>query len=71
MRLIFIRHGDPDYSIDNLTEKGKREVKLLTERICKWENITAFYPFTTIRDILQPKPMILKELSPSPVECLF
>lgn len=43
MRLIFIRHGDPDYSIDNLTEKGKREVKLLTERICKWENITAFY----------------------------
>ena len=43
MRLIFIRHGDPDYSIDNLTEKGKREVKLLTDRICKWENITAFY----------------------------
>lgn len=36
MRLIFIRHGDPDYSIDNLTEKGKREVALLTERICKW-----------------------------------
>lgn len=43
MRLIFIRHGDPDYSIDNLTEKGKREVALLTERICKWENVTAFY----------------------------
>lgn len=36
MRLIFIRHGDPDYSIDNLTEKGKKEVELLTERICKW-----------------------------------
>jgi len=43
MRLIFIRHGDPDYAIDNLTEKGKREVALLTERICKWKNITAFY----------------------------
>lgn len=43
MRLIFIRHGDPDYSIDNLTEKGKREVSFLTERICKWKNITEFY----------------------------
>lgn len=36
MRLIFIRHGDPDYANDNLTEKGKREVELLTERVCKW-----------------------------------
>ena len=43
MRLIFVRHGDPDYKNDNLTEKGKREVALLTERICKWENITAFF----------------------------
>ena len=43
MRLIFIRHGDPDYSIDNLTEKGKKEVALLTERICKWDNITDFF----------------------------
>lgn len=43
MRLIFVRHGDPDYSIDNLTEKGKKEVELLTERICKWNNITDFF----------------------------
>lgn len=43
MRLIFIRHGDPDYEHDNLTEKGKREVELLTERVCKWKNITAIY----------------------------
>lgn len=43
MRLIFIRHGDPDYVNDNLTEKGKREVALLTERVCKWKNVTAFY----------------------------
>lgn len=43
MRLIFIRHGDPDYSIDNLTEKGKREVEQLTKRVCSWKNITAFY----------------------------
>lgn len=43
MRIIFIRHGDPDYANDNLTEKGKREVELLTKRIIKWKNITAFY----------------------------
>lgn len=43
MRLIFVRHGDPDYKNDNLTEKGKREVALLTERICKWKNITDFF----------------------------
>ena len=43
MRLIFIRHGDPDYEHDDLTEKGKREVELLTKRVCSWKNITAFY----------------------------
>lgn len=43
MRLIFIRHGDPDYAIDNLTEKGKREVALLTDRVTSWKNITDFY----------------------------
>ena len=43
MRLIFIRHGDPDYTHDNLTEKGKREVELLTKRVCSWKNITQFY----------------------------
>ena len=25
MRLVIIRHGDPDYRNDSLTEKGKRE----------------------------------------------
>ena len=43
MRLIFIRHGDPDYTHDNLTEKGKREVELLTKRVCSWKNITQIY----------------------------
>ncbi len=43
MRLIFVRHGDPDYKNDNLTPKGKREVELLTKRIVGWKNVTAFY----------------------------
>jgi probable phosphoglycerate mutase len=29
MRLLFIRHGDPDYAHDNLTEKGRQEALLL------------------------------------------
>ena len=42
MRLIIVRHGDPDYEHDTLTEKGKREASLLAERLKK-ENITAIY----------------------------
>lgn len=32
MRLLFIRHGDPDYINDTLTEKGHREAKALSLR---------------------------------------
>lgn len=42
MRLIFIRHAEPDYDIDNLTPKGEREAALLADRVCKW-NVTDFY----------------------------
>ena len=37
MRLLFIRHGDPDYSIDGLTEKGKKEAILLSKQIDKMD----------------------------------
>lgn len=36
MRIIFIRHGDPDYVNDALTPKGVREAKLLSDRLVKW-----------------------------------
>lgn len=42
MRIIFIRHGDPDYANDTLTEKGWREAALLAERVSGWE-VTDFY----------------------------
>ena len=32
MRILLIRHGDPDYVHDTLTEKGHREAALLAER---------------------------------------
>lgn len=37
MKLVIIRHGDPDYEKDSLTEKGFREAKLLAERISRLE----------------------------------
>jgi probable phosphoglycerate mutase len=43
MRLIFIRHGEPDYVKDSLTEKGIREAKLLNERVKQWKNVTKYY----------------------------
>lgn len=42
MKLIIIRHGDPDYSIDSLTEKGWREAELLSRRMAKMD-VQEFY----------------------------
>jgi probable phosphoglycerate mutase len=33
MRIILIRHGDPDYEHDTLTEKGRREAETLAAQI--------------------------------------
>ena len=35
MRLLIIRHGDPDYANDTLTKTGKKEAKLLAKRLKK------------------------------------
>lgn len=42
MKLLIIRHGDPDYSIDSLTPKGWKEAEYLAERLEKLD-IRAFY----------------------------
>ena len=42
MRILIVRHGDPDYENDTLTEKGKREATLLAEKLKK-EKIDYFY----------------------------
>ena len=31
MKLLIIRHADPDYEIDSLTETGHREARLLAD----------------------------------------
>lgn len=55
MKLIIIRHGDPDYSIDSLTETGWKEAELLAERVSKWD-VKAFYvsPLGRARDTAKP-----------------
>ncbi|MFR2935372.1 MAG: histidine phosphatase family protein, partial [Ruminococcus sp.] len=51
MKLLFIRHGDPDYEIDSLTEKGWKEAALLAERVSQLE-VKTFYvsPLGRARD---------------------
>lgn len=42
MKLLIIRHGDPDYSIDSLTPTGWKEAELLAQRVSKLD-VKAFY----------------------------
>ena len=42
MKLLIVRHGDPDYSIDSLTPTGWKEADLLSHRLKKLD-IAAFY----------------------------
>lgn len=42
MKLIFIRHGDPDYEKDFVTAKGEREIKFLADKMQN-EQVCAFY----------------------------
>ncbi|MCD7819136.1 MAG: histidine phosphatase family protein, partial [Lachnospiraceae bacterium] len=55
MKLLIIRHGDPDYSIDSLTEKGWREAEYLSERITKLD-VRDFYvsPLGRAKDTAAP-----------------
>lgn len=51
MKLLIVRHGDPDYTIDSLTPKGWKEVDYLSEKLAKLE-VKAFYvsPLGRARD---------------------
>lgn len=51
MRILLIRHAEPDYSIDSLTPKGRVEAELLSRRLIRY-NILDFYvsPLGRARD---------------------
>lgn len=55
MKILIIRHGEPDYSIDSLTEKGWREAELLSKRLCAMD-IADFYvsPLGRAKDTAKP-----------------
>ena len=38
MKILIIRHGDPDYRNDSVTEKGRREAECLTDMICSLDS---------------------------------
>lgn len=67
MRLLIVRHADPDYSIDSLTEKGWREAEALSKKLAK-EKIDYSYvsPLGRARDTAKKG---LQELNMEPVVC--
>lgn len=67
MKLLIVRHGDPDYSIDSLTEKGWKEAEYLSERLSKL-NVKDFYvsPLGRAKDTAS---FTLKKMNRTAVEC--
>ncbi len=69
MKLLIIRHGDPDYSIDSLTPKGWREAQCLSQRLIK-SPADAYYcsPLGRAKDTAKPT---LEKLGRTAQECLW
>lgn len=67
MKLLIVRHGDPDYSIDSLTEKGWREAEFLAQRLEK-APAAAYYcsPLGRAKDTAS---LTLKRLDRTAEEC--
>ncbi len=67
LKLLIVRHGDPNYEIDSLTEKGWREAELLARRLAETE-IKEFYvsPLGRARDTAS---LTLEKLGRTAVEC--
>lgn len=67
MKLLIVRHGDPDYTIDSLTPKGWKEAEFLSERLARVE-VKEFYvsPLGRAKDTAS---LTLKKLGRTAVEC--
>ncbi len=67
LKLLIVRHGDPDYENDTLTEKGWREASCLAQRLAELE-VRDFYvsPLGRARDTAS---LTLEKLGRSAVEC--
>jgi len=62
MKLFYVRHGDPCYNPDSLTELGKRQAEAVGRRLAI-ESIDTIYSSTSTRAIETAKPLsdILKK----------
>lgn len=69
MRLLLIRHGDPDYELDSLTEKGFREAAYLADYLEK-ESIDAYYVSSLGRAKETAKPTLEKKQATAK-ECVW
>lgn len=67
MRLLIVRHGDPDYSIDSLTEKGWKEAEYLSERLSKLD-VKDFY-VSSLGRAKDTASFTLKKMNRTAVEC--
>lgn len=43
MKILIIRHGEPDYKHDSITEKGRREAECLADMLCKTDDEHTYY----------------------------
>lgn len=59
MKLIIVRHGEPNYEIDGLTEKGKVEAELVSKKLVR-ENISEIYCSVLGRARLTAEPTLKK-----------
>jgi len=59
MKLLIVRHADPDYSVDSLTEVGFREAELLSDRLTRLD-VKAFYCSPLGRARATAKPTLSK-----------
>lgn len=67
MKLLIVRHGDPNYEIDSLTEKGWKEAGYLAERLAALD-VKAFYvsPLGRARDTAS---LTLQRMNRTAEEC--
>jgi probable phosphoglycerate mutase len=67
MKILIIRHGDPNYAIDSLTEKGWKEAEYLADRIAKLD-VKQFYvsPLGRAKDTAS---FTLQKMKRDAIEC--
>jgi len=71
MRLIFVRHAEPDYDLDSLTEKGFREADILATRTAKWRPDAVYSsPMGRAQRTMEPSLKNWTEITPVTYEWL-